>query len=169
MVEGIGRRSSRRGVARGIGHTYRHGVSIDLTPMVDVAFLLLTFFMLTTSLLRHQAIEVQTPRFDDPPVSVPVSNVLIIRVNELNECFWNIGTAPPRPIRLEELRSMLLENQQAHDKLVTILKVDRRAKYRSLVDMLDEIQLTRIGRFSIVPMDEHDREMLRNVSSGKGA
>ena len=48
----------------------RHGIRIDLTPMVDVAFLLLTFFMLTTSLMKHQAMEVNIPPPHAPRIPV---------------------------------------------------------------------------------------------------
>jgi hypothetical protein len=69
---------------------------------------------------------------------------------------------------MDAVRSILIDNSRTHDKLVTILKVDRRAKYSMLVDLLDQVQRTSIERFSVVPLDEHDKELVRKVSSGKG-
>ena len=165
MIEGNGRSSSRRGVAR----THRHGIHIDLTPMVDVAFLLLTFFMLTTSLLRHQVMPIQIPPKDAPSVPVPLANVLVIMVSESNACYWKIGSEPLKSVPMDIVRSILLEHQRANDKLITILKVDRRAKYSMLIDLLDEVQRTDIERFSVMSLDEHDKELIRKVTSGKGA
>jgi biopolymer transport protein ExbD len=164
MIEGNGRSSSRRGVAR----SHRLGIHIDLTPMVDVAFLLLTFFMLTTSLLRHQVMKIEIPPHDAPAVPVALSNVLVIMVSEFNLCYWRIGSEQLRAVPMDAVRSILIDNSRTHDKLVTILKVDRRAKYSMLVDLLDQVQRTSIERFSVVPLDEHDKELVRKVSSGKG-
>ena len=59
------------------------GVRIDMTPMVDVIMLLLTFFMLTTTLAMPQVMQINLPKGDETDkVKVDMGNVLYIRVSE---------------------------------------------------------------------------------------
>ena len=57
----------------------RAGVHIDMTPMVDVAMLLLTFFMLTTVFNKPQTMELNLPPDDNVKVEVPASALLTVR------------------------------------------------------------------------------------------
>ena len=58
----------------------RVGVRIDMTPMVDVAFLLLIFFMVTTVFRTPQALEINLPPDKEAKVDVAESKVLTIRI-----------------------------------------------------------------------------------------
>jgi len=80
----------------------RLGFRLDMTPMVDVAFLLLTFFMLTTTFSKPKTMEINLPaeKNDQTQVEVAESNVLTVRVMEGDKTYWNIGFKPPEPIEL---------------------------------------------------------------------
>ena len=67
----------------------RLGIRIDMTPLVDVAFLLLTFFMFTTSMSRPQTMEINLPPDKDVKVEIAESNLLTLRINDKGEYFWN--------------------------------------------------------------------------------
>ena len=73
----------------------RLGVRIDMTPMVDVAFLLLTFFMLTTAFSLPQTMEINLPP-GDSKVDVAASNLMTMRVIPDGSIYWNIGTEAPK-------------------------------------------------------------------------
>ena len=60
----------------------RLGVRIDMTPLVDVAFLLLTFFMYTTSMSRPQTMEINLPPDKNVKVEIAESNLMTVRVND---------------------------------------------------------------------------------------
>jgi biopolymer transport protein ExbD len=62
---------------------------IDMTPMVDLFFLLLTFFMLTTSFTQQEAVQVDTPKSISEKLS-PMQNVLTISISKDNRVFFNI-------------------------------------------------------------------------------
>src|ERR1035437_3118190 len=62
---------------------------IDMTPMVDLFFLLLTFFMLTTSFRPQEAVQVDTPQSISEKLS-PDRNVLTISISKDNRIFFNI-------------------------------------------------------------------------------
>ena len=76
----------------------RLGIRIDMTPLVDVAFLLLTFFMFTTSMSRPQTMEINLPPDKDVKVEIAESNLLTLRINEKGEIFWNVGIESPKKL-----------------------------------------------------------------------
>ncbi len=138
----------------------RLGVRIDMTPMVDVAFLLLTFFILTTTFSKPQAMEINLP--PDKAVSVPVaeSKLCVVRVNENQDIFTNMGIDQAEKTTLKDLRPYLQKKAREIDKFTVLLKVDRKAKYHTTVDILDELQRARITRFSLAVLDDKDKQDL---------
>jgi biopolymer transport protein ExbD len=142
----------------------RLGIRIDMTPMVDVAFLLLTFFMLTTTMSRPQTMEINLPP-GEAKVEVAESNLLTLRVKEDGSIYWNVGIEKPEKIAYKDLRTFLSGRIQQNPKLITLLKVDRKGKYSMMVDIMDELNLANITRFSIAPMNDVDKEILKRVSS----
>ncbi len=143
----------------------RLNVRIDMTPMVDVAFLLLTFFMLTTSMNRPQTMEINLPPSKDIKVEVPQSNVMTLRVKEDGSIFWNVGVDPPKKVEYKDLRKLMIQLNQANQKLVTLVKIDRKGKYHMMVDLMDEMNLANVTRFSIAPMEDADKQILLKASA----
>lgn len=142
----------------------RLNVRIDMTPMVDVAFLLLTFFMLTTVFSKPQTMEINLPP-DETKVEVAESNLLTLRIDAAGTIFWNMGTELPKKIAFAELRPLLLERNRANPKLITLVKVDRAGTYTMMVDVMDELNLANITRFSLAPMTPADQELLKKAAT----
>ncbi len=142
----------------------RLGVRIDMTPMVDVAFLLLTFFILTTTFSKPQAMEINLPPDNKVKVETAESNLLTIRVNEKGDIFKNYGIDQPEKISMKDLHSFLGEQIKEKPKLTILLKVDRKAQYHMTVDILDELQIAKINRFSLQPLAEEDLKLLSKIS-----
>ncbi len=143
----------------------RLGIRIDMTPLVDVAFLLLTFFMLTTSMSRPQTMEINLPPDDKVKVEIAESNLLTLRVNEKGEIFFNVGIEKPAKVENKNLRSFLSERVATNPKLVVLLKIAREGKYSMMVDIIDEFGLAKISRFSIAPMEDADKALLAKVQA----
>ena len=143
----------------------RVGIRIDMTPLVDVAFLLLTFFMLTTSMSRPQTMEINLPPDKNQTVETGESNLLTIRVNDKGMIFWNIALDAPQKIEFSDLRKFLTERGAANPKLTVLLKIDRQGKYRMMVNMIDEFNVSKITRFSIGPFLEKDKEQIAKVQA----
>jgi len=141
----------------------RVGVKIDNTPMVDVAFLLLTFFMLTTTMNRPQTMEINLPP-SNTPVDVAQSNLMTLRVKEDGTIFWNIGVDDPQRIGFTDLRAFMIQKNQENPKLITLIKIDRKGKYTMMVDIMDELNVANVTRFSLAPMQESDKKILAKVS-----
>jgi biopolymer transport protein ExbD len=143
----------------------RLGVRIDMTPLVDVAFLLLTFFMLTTSMSRPQTMEINLPPDKDVKVDVAESNLLTLRIDKEGRIFWSSGIASPKLVPPGGLRTFLKE-QGTNPKVVALIKIDREGKYINLVDIIDELtNFANIQRFSLAPMTDQDKELLAKVQA----
>ncbi len=142
----------------------RVGVKIDNTPMVDVAFLLLTFFMLTTTMNRPQTMEINLPP-EGVQVEVAQSNVLTLRIKEDGSIYWNMAFDKPERIEYKGLRAFMVQRSQQNPKLITVIKVDRRGKYHMMVDIMDELNLANITKFSLAPMKDDDKKILEQVAS----
>jgi biopolymer transport protein ExbD len=148
----------RKGKKRRKGR--RLGTRIDFTPLVDVAFLLLTFFMFTTSMSRPQVMEINLPPDPKQKVEVGESNLLTLRVSDKGEIFWNIGLEAPKRIAATELRAFLRDKAQNNPKLVVVLRIERTGKYAQMVGFIDDFAQSHIERFSLAPLEEKDKVLM---------
>lgn len=151
---------SHRSAGRGSPRKRRVGIRIDMTPMVDVAFLLLIFFMVTTVFRAPQSMEINLPP-SDQKVEVAQSNLLTLRVFDKGEMYWSLAKQQPAPVDIKDLRALLEEQNRANPRLITLVKLDRKARYHLMVDILDELQLGNITRFSFTPLTDADKEAIR--------
>lgn len=146
----------------------RLGVRMDMTPMVDVAFLLLTFFMLTTTMSRPQTMEINLPPDNKAKVEIAESNLMTIMVDDKGAIFYgtgNLAKTPPEKIAFNNLRATLKEKNQANPKLVTLIKIDRKGKYDTMVNIMDELNEASVTRFSLAPLTDDDKKILAKVAS----
>ncbi len=152
--------NGRRGKRGGRRRSKRIGFHLDMTPMVDVAFLLLTFFMLTTTFSKSNTMEINIPP-EKTEVKVAENNVLTLRIGDDSMAYCSLGEKAPRRLPLYdprdsrqlalsgELRQLLKKQNELNKKLVIVVKISEKAKYRHLVDIIDELNLMKIDRFSL--------------------
>jgi len=143
----------------------RLGIRIDMTPLVDVAFLLLTFFMYTTSMSRPQTMEINLPPDPKQKVEVPETTLLTLRVSDKGTIYWNSAMDAPKIIEFKDLRAFLVDRQNAIPKLTVVLKIDRLGKYKTMVDLIDELNVSHVQRFSIAPLTDLDKTIIAKVQS----
>jgi biopolymer transport protein ExbD len=80
----------------------RSSPSLDMTPMVDLAFLLVTFFMLTAQFRPEEAVSVDTPSsMSQQPI--PTENLMIISVDSAGRVFWDFTD---KKVRTEVIKEM---------------------------------------------------------------
>lgn len=144
-------------------------VSIDMNPMVDLAFLLLTFFMLTTTFSKPQAMELvmpAKPKADEVVEEKPIkaSRVVTLLIGPDDRLFWYRGV---EDVEVNEtgygkdgLRDLLFRLDGEIEDLVLLIKPMRECVYENMVDMLDELQITGMQRYAMVPEEPADRELL---------
>jgi biopolymer transport protein ExbD len=148
--------------------TKKVSTKIDMTPMVDLAFLLITFFMFTTSLTQPQAMELNMPDTkDNKTTKLRQDLALTIILGEGNKLFWYTGIDNPK-IELsnyspEGIREVLKEKKQQIPGLVVVIKALETSRYKNLVDIIDEMHIVGIPRFVPVNITEKDKELIKGL------
>lgn len=190
---------------------------IDMTPMVDLGFLLLTFFILTTTFNKPQAMEISMPVKDDKielkdQNKVPAEHTFNMLLTKNNVVYWYFGMADPNIGALpalnktsyskDGLRKVLItENNKRHNlyaqietwqkeveegkltkveyktkvkeyrekfkisTLVVLIKPDKDAKYRNIVDALDEMAICNVGTYALLESTPVEDQMIINANS----
>ncbi|WP_028297516.1 ExbD/TolR family protein [Olivibacter sitiensis] len=150
---------------------------VDLTAMVDLAFLLITFFMLTTSLSKPHAMDVNMPDKDkenkDDNLDVADNRTLTLVLGKNNKLAWyhglldnpidgptvtGYGKEGIRPVLLEKLKQV----QQSTGKgLIVVIRPSEVSTYRNLVDILDEMKIVNATQYMIGDIGSADTELLK--------
>ncbi|MEG8946290.1 ExbD/TolR family protein [Rosettibacter firmus] len=138
-------------------------VKIDMTPMVDVAFLLLTFFMLTTQFRPPEEVEIQLP-LSHSEIKLPESNTMTLIISDSSKIYLGFDSAymmenmfgqqnrnrQAVEVNLETLPDLLIKARISNPKLRTIVKGDANAEYGIVSDIMDILKKTQITRFAMV-------------------
>jgi biopolymer transport protein ExbD len=142
---------------------HRQGVRIDMTPLVDVAFLLLTFFMLTTQFKPPEEVSITLPS-SHSEFKLPESDVMTINIAEDGRIFLGLDSQILRGrlfgkenelkasilVEKDQLGNLLVQARTMNPKLRTVIKGDRNSDYGVTEDVMDILLKTQITRFSLV-------------------
>jgi biopolymer transport protein ExbD len=151
-------RSHGKKKGRGFGRPKRRvGVRIDMTPMVDVAFLLLIFFMVTTVFRTPQALEINLPPDEDVKIEIAESKVLSVRVLPDERAYFKRGTDPWSRSSVDDLMKVF-QTYKNNDELVVVIKIDREAKFNNMVDIIDELDTAKLNRFSLGTLTPEEKK-----------
>ena len=140
---------------------------VDLTAMVDLAFLLITFFMLTTSLTKPRVMPLAMPDGHNAPSAVSDKSTLTLVLGSHNSILWYLGT-PDKPIILPSVttygknlnHTILSISKQVFERegkdLMVLIKPANHSVYANLVEALDEVNNDDIKRYAIVGLAKPD-------------
>jgi biopolymer transport protein ExbD len=192
----------------------KHGTHIDMTPMVDLACLLLTFFMLTTAFNKPKVMEIilpEKPKENEKPPELDKDRALNILLVENDKVLWYVGLADPNktlPVLAEAdfskdgIRKVLLQRNKelftrvssmkqdvVEGKLklpkdsidnrikrfykedkngpIVLIKAAEGVKYRNVVDIIDEMAITNIARYSLVDINPVEKKMVQTHLNSK--
>ena len=161
--------SQNSGKKEGKVRSKKTSTRIDMTPMVDLAFLLLTFFVMTTTLNKPQTMEITMPEKpkeqDNPPV-VNEKRVLTLVLGDNNKVYWYLGITDPK-VELSDfsndgIRKVLLQQNAQIKEMVVLIKPSDESKYRNVVDILDEMNISNIARYALVDITPVDKELIKD-------
>jgi len=127
----------------------RIGVKIDMTPMVDVAFLLLIFFMSTSQFDPPQKVPITIPD-SHSNLKVPESDVMTIGVGKGNEIVWSVGKNPQEFTDIANLESIVTAQRRKNPRLRVAIKADKLSNYGTMEDIMGVMQKTNTITFSLV-------------------
>ncbi|MFL9845982.1 ExbD/TolR family protein [Flavobacterium rhizosphaerae] len=153
---------------------------VDLTAMVDLAFLLITFFMLTTSLSKPQSMNVAMPDknkdLPDDTTEVPDDRTMTVLLGKDNKVLWYLGQfdqplIPPTATGYgkEGIRQALLQRTAAVKQvygddrekgLIVSIKPSDKTNYKNLVDILDEMAITKVQLYAIGEISDPEIKLL---------
>ncbi len=146
---------------------------VDMTPVVDLSFLLLTFFMLTTTFIKPQVMDLVLPE-DKTEINQPLVNenkVLSLVPDRDNKLYWFIGITEPEVHETDYsetgIRRLLMEQNSSISKMVVLIKPNRDSTYENLVNILDELEITEVARYALIDITEEDLNILKTYT-GKG-
>lgn len=192
----------------------KHAPHIDMTPMVDLMCLLITFFMLTTAFSKAKVMEIVLPeKLKDPnaePPKISASRTLNIVLGPDNKLYWYPGVVKPEdytnlPPLMETdysatgIRQLLLERNRTlarriaefntdvisgkikipQDSVtneirklknvddtgpIVLIKAYKMAKYGNFVDILDEMNICGIARYTFVDIAFYEETMVERAA-----
>lgn len=157
----------------------RIGIAIDMTPMVDVAFLLLIFFMLTTQFKPPEKDKITLPE-SNSEAKAPESDVITIAVTSAKpengmqsgvRVIWRQGgneqnrQISPENIRAE-LGTVLSNARTANPAARMIVKMDKDAEYGIMADMMEALQEAKAPRFNVMTELEGGAGMFGKAAAG---
>ncbi|NOT50905.1 MAG: biopolymer transporter ExbD [Chitinophagaceae bacterium] len=157
----------------------KHSLKIDMTPMVDLGFLLISFFVITTEMSRPRAMKLFMPH-DGKPTPSKESTTITILTGADDKLFYyygeekNAGTKNPIIQTswdeetgigkvLSDKQAGLDQTKAGRDEMVVIIKPGKRSNYKNMVDILDEMLIHRITRYAIVDPGAIDAAFLEKA------
>jgi len=152
---------------------------VDLTAMVDLAFLLITFFMLTTSINKPNAMDVAMPdkNEDDPEDRLEIADTrtMTLLLGSNNKIEWYMGEysnpieGPEivdygkdgiRPILLRKLEQVPQQTGDPEKGLIVVIRPSEKSTHRNLVDILDEMNIVKAKQYMIGTISDPEIEVL---------
>ncbi len=127
----------------------RVGVHLDMTPMVDVAFLLLTFFMLTTQFKPPEEVEIELPT-SHAEVKMPGTDLVTVTVAADGRVYLAAEADPQALVTADRLTEALVAARTANPSLRTVIRADQGAEYGVVEDVMKALTEARITRFALV-------------------
>lgn len=119
---------------------------INLTPLIDVVFLLLIFFMVTTSFRDEGRLRLQLPEADAEAVSVEEIELIEVMVDRAGRFY--VDAQPVTDTQLETLKQALREVLGTQPALPVLIKADARAQHQAVMTVLDaagQLGLTQVA------------------------
>ena len=156
--------------------------AVDLTAMVDLAFLLITFFMLTTSLSKPQSMDLTMPdkekTTDVPKQEAKESKTMTILIGKdrklkyymgmFNDPYQGIGPTDTtygkdgiRAVILKKMAELKAKGFVEKDGIVVLIKATEDATYKDMIDILDEMAISKVDIYSIQDMTPDEIQVMQ--------
>ena len=159
---------------------------VDLTPMVDLGFLLITFFVFTTTMNKPKAMEIQMPYTDGKEIADPtvikkdVALTILLSKDHRIYYYEGIGNDPTTPPNVEVtgfqdkggIRNILIEKKKSVQNLISqgvlkagdlttvIIKPDNNSTTDDLINIIDEMTINAIPVYAVVDITPVDKEFI---------
>ncbi|MEP7277596.1 MAG: biopolymer transporter ExbD [Bacteroidota bacterium] len=162
----------------GVKKSKKLSTRIDLTPMVDLGFLLITFFIFTATMSQPTAMRLGLPKDTDKPEDqnkVKESAVLTIMLGKNDQVYYYEGILAPdasnfKSTNFKEIRNEILAKKKSTDPkdFVVIIKPDQDCTYKNVVDILDEMLINEVKRYATVEISPVEYQLVQATEKSGG-
>jgi biopolymer transport protein ExbD len=165
----------------GVKKAKKQSTRVDMTPMVDLGFLLITFFIFTTTMSTPSAMQLFMPKDTDKPEEqnkAKESGALTVMLGKGNQVYYYEGQLLPDGSNFKStsfdpetgIRKVLIDKKRRtpEDDLVVVIKPNEEATYKNTVDILDEMTINGIKRFALVDITPNEMEPLKRTEQMNG-
>lgn len=170
-IDTSGQDSGKKGP--GVKKPKKASTNIDMTPMVDLGFLLITFFIFTATMNQPTAMKLAVPKDEKDnkdKTEVDVNGVLNILLDD-DKAFVYQGDDPTlagnmKAIPFNKVRDEILKKKQQTkdaniaEKFVVLIKAGKDSKYENTVDMLDEMTINEVDRYALTDMSPDEYTLI---------
>lgn len=156
----------------------KRSTRVDLTPMVDLGFILITFFIFTTSLSELKAMALMAPNDKDPTIKDDICETcaLTVILGENNMISYYEGLSEkavfiPTTYDASGLRKLITDKKKSviqkrhHDDFVLIIKPGIKSEFRNLIDAMDECAIGMVKKYYIDEITTEEEIKLKNISN----
>jgi biopolymer transport protein ExbD len=162
----------------GVKKSKKLSTRVDLTPMVDLGFLLITFFIFTTTMSQPSAMRLYLPKDTDKPEEqnkVKASGALTLMLGKQDKVYYYEGELAPdasnfKTTDFANLRKVIMDKKRATDEkdLVVVIKPDNDATYKNTVDALDEMTINDVKRYAMVDISPVEYQLVQKTEQSAG-
>ncbi len=128
-----------------------HPAHINIAPLVDMVFLLLLFFMLTTHWVQEPAIRIRLP--ESTTAEIKREDTKTIFIDQAGDIYWM-----DQKIELHHLKKVIAEQMRDREKETLKIKSDKEVKVELLIRVIDEVRRSGVKQFSILTTKKEDRD-----------
>jgi biopolymer transport protein ExbD len=148
---------------------------VDLTPMVDLGFLLITFFIFTTTMSQPTAMRLYLPKDTEKPEEqnkVKASGALTIMLGKADQVYYYEGEDPTKiqASNFKDIRGIIINKKRSTDPkdFVVVIKPTPDATYLNTVDILDEMSINEVKRYAMVDISPQEYELVKLTEQANG-
>jgi len=159
----------------GVKKAKKLSTAVDMTPMVDLGFLLITFFIFTTTMAQPTAMKLYMPKDVDKPEEqnkVKESGAFTILLGKEDQVYYYEGLDPSKlqATSFKGIREEIIKKKQSTnpEDLVMIIKPSADATYKNTVDILDEMTISEIKRYAMVDISDGEYQLVKATEAANG-
>ena len=139
---------------------------VDLTPMVDLGFLLLTFFIFSTTMVQPTSFNLSMPKdTEKDSMKVKESGVLTLLLGKGNMIYYYFKKDPAsmQVTSYRQVRDIILDKKKKTmlEDLFIIIKPGEEATFKNTVDILDEMNINDISRYALVDISRQENDLIQ--------
>jgi len=162
----------------GVKKAKKQSTLVDMTPMVDLGFLLITFFIFTSTMSSPAAMQLFMPKDTEKQEELnkaKESGALTIMLGKGDQVYYYEGQLLPdgsnfKSTNFKGIRDVIINKKRSTppEDLVVVIKPNEEATYKNTVDILDEMTINGIKRFALVDITPQENEPLKATEASNG-